>query len=117
MWYFTRDGSCKVARTVHQSDESKMLAITQASEGNITVQAANSLTTLKNVKLDHHPAYGENMSAKNHFLVTIKNSRWGNKVVDTLNWFFHNLDSHPLHEEGPQGEYALLLYASQICQD
>ncbi|KAG6328970.1 hypothetical protein ID866_10118 [Astraeus odoratus] len=117
MWYFTREGLCKAARTVHQSDESKTLAITQASEGNVTIHAENSLTTSKHAKLDHQLAYGEYMFTKNHFLVTIKNARSGNKVMDTFNWFFHNLDNHPLHEECPQGEHALLLYALQVHQD
>ncbi|KAG6327604.1 hypothetical protein ID866_11485 [Astraeus odoratus] len=117
MWYFTREGLCEAARMVHHSDKSEMLAITQASKGNITVHAANSFTTSKNVKLDHQLDYGEYMFAKNHFLITIENTRWGNKVVDAFNWFFHNLDNHPLHEEGPQGEHALLLYASQVHQD
>ncbi|KAG6330083.1 hypothetical protein ID866_9006 [Astraeus odoratus] len=117
MWYFTREGLCEAARTVCQSDESKMLAITQASEGNLTMHAANSLTTLKNAKLDHQLTYGEYMFTKNHFLVAIENARWGNKVIDASNWFFHNLDNHPWHKEGPQGEHALLLYALQVCQD
>ncbi|KAG6329776.1 hypothetical protein ID866_9313 [Astraeus odoratus] len=112
MWYFTREGLCKVARTVHWSDENEMLAITQAHEGNITVQAANSLTASKNAKLDHQLSYAEYMFAENHFLIVIENAKWGNKAVDTLNWFFHNIDNHPLQEEGPQGEQALLLYAS-----
>ncbi|KAG6327579.1 hypothetical protein ID866_11509 [Astraeus odoratus] len=112
MWYFTREGLHKAVRTVHRSDESETLAITQASEGNITVCAANSLSASKNTKLDHQLDYGEFMFAKNHFLITIENARWGNKVVDAFNWFFHNLDNHPLCEEGPQGERALLLYTS-----
>ncbi|KAG6328030.1 hypothetical protein ID866_11059 [Astraeus odoratus] len=110
MGYFTSKGLHEVVRMVCQPDESKTLAITQASEGNITFQAENSLTTSKNVKLDHQLAYGEYMFAKNHFFVAIENTRWGNKVVDTFNWFFHNLDGHLLCKEGPKGECVLLLY-------
>ncbi|KAG6330540.1 hypothetical protein ID866_8549 [Astraeus odoratus] len=104
MWYFTREGLHEGARTVHWSDENETLAIMQAHEGNITVQAANSLTASKNAKLDHQLSYAEYMFAKNYFLVAIENAKWGNKAVDAFNWFFHNLDNHPLWEEGLQGE-------------
>ncbi|KAG6326143.1 hypothetical protein ID866_12946 [Astraeus odoratus] len=52
------------------------------------------------------------MSAKNRLLVAIKNVKWGNKVVDAFNHFFHNLDSHLPREEGQHGEHTLLLYTS-----
>ncbi|KAG6325995.1 hypothetical protein ID866_13094 [Astraeus odoratus] len=54
------------------------------------------------------------MYAKNQFLITIKNAKWGNKAINTFNWFFHNLDNHPLWDEGVCGGCALLLYASCV---
>ncbi|KAG6329494.1 hypothetical protein ID866_9594 [Astraeus odoratus] len=104
MWYFTREDLWEAARTICWSDENETLAIMQAHKGNVTVRAVNSLAASKNAKLHHQLSYTEYMFTKNHFLVTIKNAKWGNKAVDTFNWFFHNLDNHPLWEEGLQGE-------------
>ncbi|KAL4077860.1 hypothetical protein J3A83DRAFT_4087655, partial [Scleroderma citrinum] len=96
MWYFTRDGLHEAAKTVQHSDKNKTLAITQAAKGNIAVRAVNSLIASKNAKLDHHLTYAEYMFMKNHFLMTIENAKWGNDVIDSYNWFFHNLNNHPL---------------------
>ncbi|KAG6330001.1 hypothetical protein ID866_9088 [Astraeus odoratus] len=114
MWYFTREGLQEAAQTVRWSDENKMLAITQAAEGNVTIQAANSLHASKNVKLDHQLSFVDYMYAKNRFLIAIENAKWGNEAVDAFNWFFHNLDNHPLRDEGMRGECALLLYTSCV---
>ena len=81
------------------------------------MHSASSLMASKNVKLNHQLSYAEFMYAKNLFLMAIENVKWGDKVVDSFNWFFHNLDNHPIHEEGEQGEKALLLYASRVCMD
>ena len=83
-------------RLVCRADENETLAITQAAEGNMMVHTANSLTASKNAKLDHCLIYAEYMFAKNHFLTAIENTKWGNKALDTFNWFFHNLDNHQL---------------------
>ncbi|KAG6328127.1 hypothetical protein ID866_10961 [Astraeus odoratus] len=117
MWYFTREGLQEAAQTVRQSDENETLAITQAAEGNITIQAANFLHASKNMELNHQLSSMDYMYAKNCFLIAIENAKWGNKAVDTFNWFFHNLDNHPLQDEGVHGECALLLYASHVQQD
>ncbi|KAG6328729.1 hypothetical protein ID866_10361, partial [Astraeus odoratus] len=117
LWYFTWEGLQEASQTVRQSDENKTLAITQAAEGNITVQAANSLHASKNAKLDHQLSFTDFMYAKNRFLTAIENAKWGNEAVDAFNWFFHNLDNHPLQDKGVCGECALLLYASRVCQD
>ncbi|KAG6326225.1 hypothetical protein ID866_12863, partial [Astraeus odoratus] len=57
------------------------------------------------------------MYAKNQFLTAIENAKWGNEAMDAFNWFFHNLDNHPLWDEGVCSEHALLLYASHMRQD
>ena len=57
------------------------------------------------------------MFAKNLFLTAINNAKWGDDMVDSFNWFFHNLDNHPIREEGERGEKALLLYASRARTD
>ncbi|KAL4076809.1 hypothetical protein V8B97DRAFT_2022085 [Scleroderma yunnanense] len=72
--------------------QNETLTITQATEGNIAVQAANSLIASKNVKLDHHLSYAEYMFAKNHFLMAIEN------------------------DTGEQGECTILQYASRATQ-
>ncbi|KAL4064020.1 hypothetical protein J3A83DRAFT_4191420 [Scleroderma citrinum] len=100
MWYFTRDSLCKAAKTVWCLDKNETLAITQAVKGNVAVRTANSLITSKNVKLDHHLTYAKYMFTKNHFLMAIENAKWGNDIVDSYNWFFHNLDNHPLQDTG-----------------
>ena len=50
----------------------------------------------KNMKLDHYLPYAEFMYAKNLFLMTIDNAKWGKETVDSFNWFFHNLDNHSI---------------------
>ncbi|KAG6328955.1 hypothetical protein ID866_10132 [Astraeus odoratus] len=57
------------------------------------------------------------MYAKNWFLIAIENAKWDNEAVDAFNWFLHNLDNHPLWDEGVHGKCALLLYTSCMCQD
>ncbi|KAG9314453.1 hypothetical protein JVU11DRAFT_5250 [Chiua virens] len=117
MWYFTREGLREAARTVRQTDENDTLAITKAEEGQVTVRSAGSLSASKNAKLDHQLSYSEFMYAKNLFLTAIDNAKWGNDTVDSFNWFFHNLDNHPMREESERGEKALLLYASRARAD
>ncbi|KAL4070183.1 hypothetical protein V8B97DRAFT_2024187 [Scleroderma yunnanense] len=75
----------EAAKAVWCSDENEMLAIMQAVKRNVA-----------NAKLDHHLSYIEYMFMKNHFLMVIENAKWGNNVIDSYNWFFHNLDNHPL---------------------
>ncbi|KAG6330830.1 hypothetical protein ID866_8258 [Astraeus odoratus] len=79
----------------------------QAAEGNVTIQVANSLHASKNVKPDHQLSFVDYMYAKNCLLITLKNAKWGNEAVDVFNWFFHNLDNHPLWDEVAHGEHAL----------
>ncbi|KAG6328539.1 hypothetical protein ID866_10549 [Astraeus odoratus] len=98
MWYFTREGLQEAAQTVRQSDKNEMLAIMQAAEGNP----------------DHQLSFVDYMYAKNCFLIAIKNTKWGNEAADAFNWFFHNLDNHPLWDEGAHGEHTLLLYTSCV---
>ncbi|KAG6326592.1 hypothetical protein ID866_12497 [Astraeus odoratus] len=117
MWYFTKEGLQEAAQTVRWSDENETLAITQAVEGNIAIRAANSLHASKNAKLDHQLSFMDYMYAKNWLLIAIENAKWGNKAVYAFNWFFHNLDNHPLWDEGVHGEHTLLLYASHVQQD
>ncbi|KAL4067456.1 hypothetical protein V8B97DRAFT_2025034 [Scleroderma yunnanense] len=69
--------------------QNKTLAITQATEGNVAVQAANSLIAFKNTKLDHCLSYAEYMFAKNHFLMAIENAKW-----DTGDWGKCGIDCH-----------------------
>ena len=57
------------------------------------------------------------MFTKNLFLTAIDNVKWGDDTVDSFNWFFHNLDNHPIREEGERGEKALLLYTSRAQTD
>ncbi|KAL4064092.1 hypothetical protein V8B97DRAFT_2011143 [Scleroderma yunnanense] len=114
MWYFTRDSLCKAAKTVWCLDKNETLAITQAAKGNVAVRTANSLITSKNVKLDHHLTFAKYMFTKNHFLMAIENAKWGNDIVDSYNWFFHNLDNHPLQDTGDRGEHTILQYASEV---
>ena len=78
---------------------------------------AASLAASKNAKVDHQLTYSEFMFAKNLFLTAINNVKWGDNMVDSFNWFFHNLDNHPIREEGEHGEKALLLYASRAQTD
>ncbi|KAI6144046.1 hypothetical protein BKA82DRAFT_164311, partial [Pisolithus tinctorius] len=89
MWYLTQEGLLKAAQMVRCLEENNTLAITQASEGNITLCMANSLTASKNAKPDHTLTFTEYTYAKNHFLMCIQNTGWGNQLVDALNWFFH----------------------------
>ncbi|KAG6326529.1 hypothetical protein ID866_12559 [Astraeus odoratus] len=84
MWYFTREGLQEVAQTVRWLDENEMLAITQAAEGNVTVQTANSLHASKNVKLNHQLSFMDYMYAKYHFLIAIENMKWGNKAINAV---------------------------------
>ncbi|KAN0084278.1 hypothetical protein V8E55_007782 [Tylopilus felleus] len=100
LWYFSREGLREAARVVRQSDENDTLAVTKADEGQVTVRSAGSLTASKNAKLDHQLTYSEFMYAKNLFLTAIDNAKWGDDAIDSFNWFFHNLDNHPMREEG-----------------
>ncbi|KAI6139168.1 hypothetical protein BKA82DRAFT_138539 [Pisolithus tinctorius] len=95
MRYFMREGLQEAAQTGNDT-----LAITQAGKGNVTLCTANSLTASKNAKPDHGLTFAEYMYAKNHFLTCIENAGWGNKLVDTFNWFFHRLDNHHLQGWG-----------------
>ncbi|KAG6372008.1 hypothetical protein JVT61DRAFT_8703 [Boletus reticuloceps] len=117
LWYFSREGLREAARVVRQSDENDTLAITKAEEGQVTVRSAGSLAASKNAKLDHQLTYSEFMYAKNLFLTSIDNAKWGDDTIDSFNWFFHNLDNHPMREEGDRGERALLFYASRARVD
>ncbi|KAI6156542.1 hypothetical protein BKA82DRAFT_3965370, partial [Pisolithus tinctorius] len=96
MWYFTREGLQDAAQTVRCLEENNTLTITQATEGNVTLCSANSLTTSKNARPDHSLTFTNHMYAKNHFLTCIKNAGWGHQLVDTFNWFFHRIDNHHL---------------------
>ncbi|KAI6138166.1 hypothetical protein BKA82DRAFT_4021657 [Pisolithus tinctorius] len=89
MWYFMREGLLEAVQMVRHLEENDTLAITQASEGNVTLCMANSLTASKNAKPDHVLTFTKYMYAKNHFLTCIQNMGWGNQLVDTFNWFFH----------------------------
>lgn len=71
----------------------------------------------KNAKLNHQLTYSEFMYAKNLFLTAIDNAKWSDDAINSFNWFFHNLDNHPMQEEGDQGERALLLYALRARVD
>ena len=117
LWYFTREGLREAAHTVRQADENDTLAVAKSEESQVTVHSASSLTASKNAKLNHQLSYAEFMYAKNLFLMAIKNAKWRDEAVDSFNWFFHNLDNHPIHEEGERGEKALLLYASRAYTD
>ncbi|KAI6143002.1 hypothetical protein BKA82DRAFT_108626, partial [Pisolithus tinctorius] len=117
MWYFTREGLQEAAQTIRRLKENDMLAITQAGEGNVTLCTTNSLTASKNAKPDHGLTFAEYMYAKNHFLTCIKNTGWGNKLVDVFNWFFHRIDNHHLRDQGDRGEQTLLHYMSKVWQD
>ena len=117
MWYFTREGLREAARMVRQSDENDTLAVTKADEGQVTIRSAGSLAASKNAKLDHQLTYNEFMYAKNLFLMAIDNTKWGEEAVDAFNWFFHNIDNHPMREEGERGEKALLLYVLRARAD
>ena len=117
LWYFSREGLHEAARVVRQSDENDTLAITKVEAGHVTVQSASSLAASKNAKLDHQLTYSEFMYTKNLFLTAIDNAKWGDDTIDSFNWFFHNLDNHPMREEGDRGERALLLYASRARMD
>ncbi|KAI6141841.1 hypothetical protein BKA82DRAFT_4361667 [Pisolithus tinctorius] len=117
MWYFTWEGLLEAAQTVRRLEENDTLAITQAGEGNVTLRTANSLTASKNAKPDHTLTFTEYMYAKNHFLMCIQNTGWGNQLVDAFNWFFHRIDNHRLRDRGDRGERALLHYASKVRQD
>ena len=117
LWYFTREELHEAACTIRQADENDTLTVTKSEEGEVTMHSASSLTASKNAKLDHQLSYAEFMYAKNLFLMAIENVKWGDKVVDSFNWSFHNLDNHPIREEGEQGEKALLLYALRVCTD
>ena len=107
LWYFSREGLCEAVHVVRQSDENDTLAITKVEAGQVTVWSAGSLAASKNAKLDHQLTYSEFMYAKNLFLT----------AIDSFNWFFHNLDNHPMREEGDHGERELLLYASRAHMD
>ena len=96
MWYFTREGLREAARTVRQSDENDTLAVTKADKGQVTVRSAGSLAASKNAKLDHQLTYNKFMYATNLFLTAINNTKWGEEAVNTFNWFFHNIDNHPM---------------------
>ncbi|KAL4062450.1 hypothetical protein V8B97DRAFT_2026756 [Scleroderma yunnanense] len=85
-----------------QVASNKTLAITQAAEGNIA--------------LDHHLSYAEYMFTKNHFLTAIENAKWGDDIIDSYNWFFHNLHNHPLQDTSEQGECTILQYAFRATQ-
>lgn len=117
LWYFAREGLREAARVVRQSDENDALAITKAEEGQVTVRSAGSLAASKNAKLDHQLTFTEFMYAKNLFLTAIDNAKWGDDATESFNWFFHNLENHPMREEGDRGERALLLYASRARLD
>ena len=117
MWYISREGLRDAARSVRQADENDTLAVAKTDEGQVTVRSAASLAASKNAKLDHQLTYSEFMFAKNLFLTAINNVKWGDDMVDSFNWFFHNLDNHPIREEGERGEKALLLYASRARTD
>ena len=117
LWYFSREGLREATRMVRQSDENDTLMVTKADEGQVTVHSAGSLAASKNAKLDHQLSFSEFMYAKNLFLTAIDNAKWGNDTTDSFNWFFHNLDNHPMREEGDCGERVLLLYASRARAD
>ena len=117
LWYFSREGLHEAARMVRHSDENDTLAVTKADEGQVTMYSAGSLAASKNAKLDHQLSFSEFMYAKNLFLTVIDNVKWGDDTTDSFNWFFHNLDNHPMQEEGDHGERALLLYASRVRVD
>jgi len=34
------------------------------------------------------------------FLTAIDNAKWGDDAIDPFSWFFHDLDNHPVREEG-----------------
>ena len=85
---------------IRQSDENNALPVTKSEEGQVLVWLASSLTASNNTKLDHHLSYTEFMYAKNLFLTTIDNAKWGEETIDSFNWCFHNLNSHPIQEEG-----------------
>jgi hypothetical protein len=87
-------------RVVRQSDDNDTLAVTKAEAGQVTVRSAGSLAASKNAKLDHQLTFSEFMYAKNLFLTAIDNAKWGDDTTDSFNWFFHNLDNHPMREEG-----------------
>jgi hypothetical protein len=107
----------EAARVVRQSDDNDTLAVTKAEAGQVTVRSAGSLAASKNAKLDHQLTFSEFMYAKNLFLTAIDNAKWGDDTTDSFNWFFHNLDNHPMREEGDRGERALLFYASRARLD
>jgi hypothetical protein len=117
LWYFSREGLREAARVVRQSDDNDTLAVTKAEAGQVTVRSAGSLAASKNAKLDHQLTFSEFMYAKNLFLTAIDNAKWGDDTTDSFNWFFHNLDNHPMREEGDRGERALLFYASRARLD
>ena len=85
---------------MRQSDKNDTLAVSKLEEGQVMVHSAGSLTASKNAKLDHQLSYIEFMYAKNLFLTAIENVKWGDDVIDSFNWFFHNLDNHTMQEEG-----------------
>ncbi|KAI6146811.1 hypothetical protein BKA82DRAFT_159967, partial [Pisolithus tinctorius] len=81
MWYFTREGLQEAVQMVRCLKENVTLAITQVGEGNVTLCTANSLTVSKNARLDHNLTFANYMYAKNHFLMCIENTGWGNQLV------------------------------------
>ena len=114
---FLQEGLCEAVHVVRQPDENDTLTITKVEAGQVTVWSAGSLAASKNAKLDHQLTYSEFMYAKNLFLMAIDNAKWGDDTIDSFNWFFHNLDNHPMREEGDRGERELLLYTSRAHMD
>ncbi|KAG8217399.1 hypothetical protein J3R82DRAFT_5539 [Butyriboletus roseoflavus] len=84
-------------------------AFTKVDEGHVTVRSASLLTAFKNAKLDHQLSFSK--------FIHRQYEKWGDDTTDSFNWFFHNLDNHPIQEEGDYGERVLLLYASRVCVD
>ncbi|KAH0836834.1 hypothetical protein J3R83DRAFT_8613 [Lanmaoa asiatica] len=105
------------SKLANTADDNDMLDLMHTAQGNVMARATTLLTASKNTRLDHQLPFSEFLFARNYFLTTIQNAKWGDTTVDTFNWFFHNIKNHTIREEGDRGERALLHYVHRVHLD
>ncbi|KAG6330820.1 hypothetical protein ID866_8269 [Astraeus odoratus] len=113
-WYFTLEGLAKATRIVHQDEVKELLVLTQETEEALSLCPTLSISASKHAKYDHNLFFTEFLYAKCNFLIHIEHTDWPMAAVDTLNWFFYNLENHVLRQQAKRGERVLLHYASRV---
>ena len=114
LWYFSLEGLADAARSLRQSDAKDSLMLTQVADMGLALHPTITVAAFKQARFDHNLTFSEFLFAKNNFMTSIEHAEWPAEVVNSFNWFFYNLDTHQLRQEGERGDRVLLHYASRV---